>query len=230
MKKTLCIPMTKNEKTLGWLFLVIQLLFLPTLLVMINGILGSPLGVTGLNLLLFAINFLLAICIFHKFLWSSGKVALKAPLRCLGFALAGLGCYYFLNFLLSCMILAFFPDFKNVNDGNIMSMAKNNFFLMNLGVVVLAPLTEEVLYRGLVFGSLHRRNRWLGYILSVLFFSVIHIIGYIGTADLQTLLIGFLQYIPAGVCLAWAYEQADSIWASIGMHMIINQISMLILR
>jgi membrane protease YdiL (CAAX protease family) len=39
-----------------------------------------------------------------------------------------------------------------------------------------------------------------------------------------------VQYLPAGLALAWAYEKADTIWAPILMHMTINQISITFMR
>ena len=35
----------------------------------------------------------------------------------------------------------------------------------------------------------------------------------------------FLQYLPAGLCLAWAYTKADTIFAPILIHAIINAVS-----
>ena len=38
--------------------------------------------------------------------------------------------------------------------------------------------------------------------------------------------LAFLQDLPAGLCLAWAYERSGSIWVPIGMHMLINAMSL----
>ena len=47
---------------------------------------------------------------------------------------------------------------------------------------------------------------------------------------LAPLLLCFVQYLPAGLCLGWAYARADSIFAPTLMHMIINLIGMLAMR
>ena len=52
-------------------------------------------------------------------------------------------------------------------------------------------------------------------------------VGFLGTVPWVDLLLNFLQYVPAGIALGWAYERADSIWAPITMHLIINAIAML---
>ena len=35
----------------------------------------------------------------------------------------------------------------------------------------------------------------------------------------------FLQYLPAGLCLAWAYTKADTIFAPILIHAAVNAVS-----
>ena len=100
---------------------------------------------------------------------------------------------------------------------------------MLLCTVILVPTAEETIYRGLLFAPLYRKNRVLAYIVSMCVFSFVHLINYIGYADLLTLGLCFLQYLPAGFALAWAYARADSICAPILMHTQINLMSMLVM-
>jgi membrane protease YdiL (CAAX protease family) len=81
-----------------------------------------------------------------------------------------------------------------------------------------------------IFGSIYKRSRILGYAVSALVFAALHVIGYIGFFAPTHLLLCFLQYIPAGLCLAWAYVMADTIWAPILMHIAINQMGVLAMR
>ena len=226
----LSISMTKTEWNLGWLFLVAQLLVLPVALVMANQLLGSPLSVAELNFVLFVINFLLTLAIFHRFLWSSLRLSLCAPFRYLRAAFLGFAAYYLLSFLVGIFIQTVYPAFSNVNDENIILMSQDGYTLMAVGTILLVPITEETLYRGLVFRGLHSKSRLAAYAVSTAVFAFIHIAGYIGAAEPIVLLLCFLQYIPAGLTLAWAYERADSIWAPILMHIAINQIGMSSMR
>ena len=91
-------------------------------------------------------------------------------------------------------------------------------------------MTEESLFRGLIFSSIHKKRRILAYTISALAFAALHVVGYLGTVPAWQLGLSLLQYLPAGIALAWAYERADSIWASIVLHMAINALSMLALR
>ena len=85
-------------------------------------------------------------------------------------------------------------------------------------VVGLAPITEELFFRGFVFGGLRGRlSFWPAVLLSGVFFGSIHLFG------------GSLAVIPPlaafGVMLAWLYERTGSIWPPILMHAIQNGIA-----
>lgn len=226
----LSISMTRGEVIFGWLLMALQLLVLPTIAVIINSLLPSPLTVTQLNIALFACGFLLATIIFHRFLAASIRQSLSTPIRTLRFAFFGLLLYYLGSFVVGLVITAVYEDFSNINDSNIYAMVQENFALMKLCTVLLVPVTEELLYRGLIFRGLQGKNRLAAYMVSAAVFSLIHVAGYIGTASGTVLLLCFLQYVPAGLSLCWAYERADSIWAPILMHMTVNQISISLMR
>ena len=100
---------------------------------------------------------------------------------------------------------------------------------MVIGTVLLVPVAEEVLFRGVVFHSLYRVNRGLGYILSAAIFCAVHVIGYIGSTDFLTLALCYIQYLPASLCLAWAYTEADNIFAPILIHIVVNTMVILAL-
>lgn len=226
----LSISMTRSEAGFGWLLMACQLLILPIAAVIINSLLPVPLTDSVLNILLFLAEFILAILIFHRFLAASARHSIRNPFRTLRFAVLGLVMYYIGSFVVGLLISAVSPDFFNVNDSAIFQMAQDNYSLMAICTVLLVPFTEELIYRGLIFRSLHSKSRLIAYVVSAAVFSVIHVAGYIGTASSVTLLLCFLQYIPAGLSLCWAYEKADSIWAPILMHMTVNQVSISLMR
>jgi membrane protease YdiL (CAAX protease family) len=53
-------------------------------------------------------------------------------------------------------------------------------------------------------------------------FSLIHITGYIGCYPPKTLVLCFLQYLPAAYCLNFAYRRSGTIAAPILTHMLVN--------
>jgi len=228
--KILSVSMTRREALWGWGYLLFQLFLLPLILITANTLLPHPLPEATVNFVYFLLNFLCILAIAHRFLLDSLRVALRSPFRCLRAAFLGLALYFVCNILLSNLIIRFRPDFVNINDNSISSMTQGHFTLVSIGTILLVPPAEEFLYRGLVFGHLYNKNKLLAYAVSTVIFSAIHVIGYIGSYDLELLLLCFIQYIPAGICLGWAYASADSIFAPILMHITINQIGMQAMR
>ena len=109
-------------------------------------------------------------------------------------------------------------------------MLRGSSFLMTLGTVVLVPPVEECLYRGLIFRRLYGVNKWAAYIVSIVVFALIHIIGYIGSYSPLELCMAVLQYLPAGLCLAWAYTKGGTIFAPIFIHAFVNAVGIYRMR
>lgn len=228
--KKLSTQTTTPVTLLGWCYFVFQLLFLGPIVVVINLFLHQPLNETELNIILFVINFIAILIIFRKFLWANFQKVLTAPFQVLKTAGVGFILYDICSVLISYLVYAVDPDFINANDNNIGQMIDSNFALMSICTVLLVPVVEETLYRGLLFRCLYEKNAAMGYILSTAIFALIHVVGYIGSVDALTLCLCFAQYLPAGVFLAWSYVKSDSIWTPILIHMAVNQIGILAMR
>ena len=212
------------EIYLGALYGLLQLFVLPHLAVLLNYYVQLPLW--ALNLILFCLNFICITVIFHRFLLDSLKTAIEAPWLTLRYAGQGLIAYYLLGAAVSWLILWICPDFVNLNDANVTSMTTQGGNLMALATVVLVPVAEETLFRGLLFAGLYRRSPVAAWCVSTAAFSLVHIAGYIGLYQPEMLLVAFLQYLPAGLCLASAYRKSDTILAPILMHIAINQVAL----
>jgi hypothetical protein len=82
-----------------------------------------------------------------------------------------------------------------------------------LGAVVFAPLFEELVFRGVLFGSLRARAGWpVAALGSALVFALAH--GY-GT-------VGFLSVGVSGVLWAWGYERTGSLLPGMIAHIANN--------
>lgn len=222
--------MTATEKTLGWVYWALQLLAIPAALTMIAAHFGWPLSEAELNVLFFGINFAVLTVIMHRFLGRSAREGFQKPGRTLQSAFFGYGLYWICSIAFGVLIAYLRPEFANANDATILDMVKENYTLISVGTVILVPMAEELMYRGLIFGSLYNRSRVAAYIVSTLIFAAIHVVGYIGTHEPVDLALSVLQYLPAGICLGWAYARSGTIWAPILMHMAINQTSILTMR
>lgn len=97
------------------------------------------------------------------------------------------------------------------------------FWPIAIAVVLLMPILEEFIFRGVILGSLYPRHSITAVLLSVALFTLFHALPYIGKME-DMLYIGLyaFQYIPMGLLLTWLYISTDSIIAPILMHIIIN--------
>lgn len=224
------VTMKPWEKILGWVLLALHLLFLPLIIELVCFFFSIELSLSVLNIVNFIAAWVITVTIFHRFLWENLKNFRKDIKNSLYAALGGFGLFYVLNIFVNIIIMNLAPDFSNVNDDNIQQLSQGYYWIMTFCTVLLVPLTEEVLYRGMIFGLVWHKNRILGYVVSALVFAAIHMVGYIGTVPAVELVIGFFQYLPACIGLAYAYEKADSIWAPILVHCTVNLIGMLAMR
>ena len=216
------VSLTSKQQRWALVYLVLNIRLLPLVLTFSLELLFPGIPITLLNFIWFAVNFLCVAVLFRKF-WSASMERLNHdPARLAIVVCIGLVAYFVLTTCLSLVLMWLRPEFFNVNDSAISSLFSQDFALMAVGTVLLVPAAEEFLYRGFVFGSLYPKKQALAYLVSTGLFCAIHIIGYIGVYDPVTLLLCFCQYIPAGLCLAWAYRTADNIFAPIFMHAIIN--------
>lgn len=228
--KQLPVTMTPTEKYLGWIYWGLQLLVIPTALSMILPYFRLELSEIQFNFLFFALNFVSLTAILHRFLGKSARHAFRQPFRTLRYAF---GCYVFFwisTLIMGAVLARFAPGFSNVNDDSIIGMVASDYTLTAIGTVLLAPVAEELMYRGLIFDSLYHRSPVGAFVLSTIVFAAIHVVGYIGLYRPTTLLLCFIQYIPSGLLLGWAYVRTGSIWAPILAHIAINQTSILTMR
>lgn len=221
-KKSISVNLSQQEKALGLGYLLFQLILLPSLLTAINGIMEHKLSATELNFSFFLLNFLAVMTIFHRFLGASFRQLTQHPIAGLEAVILGTVAYYACTYLTLWLIHKLDPGFSNANDASITAMAKGSWYLMAVGTVILVPPVEECFYRGLVFRGVYSYSKAGAYLLSMAVFSVIHVAGYWGRLSPLGLALSFLQYLPAGLCLAWSYEKGETIFVPILIHALIN--------
>lgn len=229
-KKKSMVTMTRSELGLGWVWLVFEVMLLPTLLNLLNSLLPVPLSSAHLNFIYYCVNCGFILGFFHKFLGRSLASAGNGFWDFLQAAVLGFVGYWVANRALSGLVALLFPGFANLNDQTVAALAGSHYVLMVIGTVLLVPVAEEVLFRGVVFGSIRRKSRLWAYLVSVALFAFVHVSGYLSGGDWLRLALSFVQYIPAGLFLAWSYEKADSIFAPIVIHTAINAIGIYAMR
>ena len=211
------------EQIAGFCYLPVHVALLGFALAWINEKFRLNLTDLQINLAYFVISCLFTWLIFHNFLLRSFKnirfwELIQALI--LGFAL-----YYAGNFILNLAINRLGIVLPHFNDEAVMGLIAQNETVMIVCGVLLAPMVEETLARGLLFGVIRRKSRIAAYVVSIVFFAVIHVWEYLTGHDFKSVLFVALQYIPAGIALGWTYEKSNTIWAPIVLHMVINAIA-----
>ena len=225
MKNT--VKPSKNSIILGLIYLVFYLYLLPQGLQKVNHLLSFPLSNIEVNLLYFVINALAVGLIFRKFLARALRECVQRMPKVLGFALVGFVGLQLASYLVNLLVLWLEPDFYNVNDASIAMMVSRNFPMMFLCTVILVPITEELLFRGMLFRGLFDRSPVLAYAASIVLFAFIHLVAYLPYLDIRWLALSFLQYLPASLFLALSYHLSGSILSPMLIHAAVNALAIL---
>jgi hypothetical protein len=94
------------------------------------------------------------------------------------------------------------------------------YLILLLGVGILAPISEELFFRGLIYNWFRQRwGMWVSILLSSIWFSIGHI---------DSLGVVASSFLMGGV-IAYVYERTRSLWFAIAIHLITNSISVLLL-
>lgn len=214
--------MTADEKKWGVRYLLFQVCFLSILLQQVNALFAYPLSNVLLNFLYYSINAMATLVIFSRFMKKNLLRSLRFPKETLLYTVVGFCAYWLCSTLLSMAIGALVPDYTNLNDNQIWALAGSNPFFMIFGTVFLAPIAEELLHRGLIFGNLYTKKPVVAYAVSALIFSSIHVLSYVGVYPTGYLLLALVQYLPAGLIFAWSYQRSGSIFTPMLIHMFNN--------
>lgn len=207
----------------GWCYLPFYLFLLSYLIQFTAALLGLHPDTLTVNLIYFAVNLAAVLLIFRDFLrqrffgpgfWNFVQALI------LGFVL-----YYACTTAVQWLLGRLAGDYIIYNNETVGALVLANRYAMLLVTVILAPVIEETLIRGLVFGSLHRTSRVLAYFVSCFIFVFMHNWQYFALYPAGKVLLSCIPYIPAAAALGWVYEKADTIWAPITLHAIINAMS-----
>lgn len=216
--------MTRSEQLRGWVLFALYLAVFPWAMGLVQRAFGGELPVAEANLVYYLLAAALVFALFWSFL-RHGWDLLADDLGRNAFALVtGLAGAWVLGLAARAVPLPVEnPNLVNYPQQFALSPAATVVIL-----VVLMPVVEEPLFRGLLFGSLRRHSRVLGYLLSALIYGVYCVWQFTyayGTVDLRYLLLA-LEYLPMGLALAWCYDNGGSIWSPVALHAVLNALTL----
>lgn len=206
----------------GLIYWGFQELFLPAIVFYLMLMLGMQPDDVMLNFLYMTINLTVMVCLFAPVLKHDFRQLVQHPGSIFKYFGLGLAKYVGASTVTNLITMLLLPDFSNMNDATVGHLLDNQPLMMFVAIVILAPISEELLYRGVIYGCIRQKSKIAAYIVSASIFSLIHLISYISMADLPTLVISFIQYLPAGVALAYSYEKSGTLLCPIMIHMVAN--------
>lgn len=89
-------------------------------------------------------------------------------------------------------------------------------------VLLLIPVVEETLFRGLVYGNLRTYSRPMAAVVSTVFYALALVWRYaLDYGDVRYLMLALL-YLPISAVLTWCYDRGGSVWSCVLLHGGIN--------
>lgn len=214
--------LTVEEQRVGWVFFALYLFVFPFLVGLVTRFLEEhlELGVPAAqsSAIYYAAVLLLLVAVFWDFLKNAFRILSDNTRRNLFALVVG-----FLSGMLFTVLLSLIPlPVENPVIGDYRGQ-----FLLAPGfttavVMFLRPMTEEILYRGLLFGSLRKKNRPLAYVVSI-GLSALAAVWQFAVPDggVMYLLLA-LRYIPLAAAATWAYDIGGSVLTPMALRVILN--------
>lgn len=159
------------------------------------------------------IIFIIFISIAHKlkiYLFSFSKFTKK---QCLQLVLITASTIT-LSFLVKLYVRVLSPIFETVNQNELNGLFENSTLLtIFIMLVIVAPITEEFLFRGLIMNVIFSKLPKIGFLTSVILFTLIH---------KPTDLFSFIIYLILSLGLSLIYFKTKRLEASIFLHSVNN--------
>ena len=217
-------PMSRTELLPGAIYVPVHIIVLDFLVPLVMDAVAPSAGYYWSNFVYFAVSALFILIVMHSYLRHSFGDLVDCHVDALTGIVVGYFGYYIVRWLMSLIFwIVGWSGFPAVT--GILSQVRLNSNVMPIVAIILAPLVEEVLFRGVVFGGLRHKSRLLAYIVAFLVYGFYCVWSRCFSGFGWDLLIDFLYYLPASLALCWCYEKGGSIWASVLLHILINILS-----
>lgn len=223
--------MTNLEKGFGGMLLALYLIVLPFLSAPLfqglETLLGFPLTARTESMLLYGVLLVLTLAVFWNYIGRTTGLFCSGVLPALLTMGQGLVAFYGLNEL-GCRLLRLVSgSYTNLNNVPISAQVSDVPLAASLIIVLLAPLIEEVLFRGYVFGNLRGKSRAAAYIVSCALFAGLYVWRFAAVDPSPESFLLMLQYLVPGAVFAWCYERSGTLWTSILAHAAVNALAVL---
>ena len=180
-KKRITTPPTTGQMILGWLMAALYLTVLPGAVVSLLKFLELELSALWMNLICWGAGSVLVILALWDFLFKNLKLLRKQFWQAFQAVILGYLLYAFTQGILNFLYESIAPEFTNINNSSISAMVLEEPLAMAVALMVLVPIVEECIYRGMIFAPLANGKYIVGLLLSAVAFAFSHVASYVGT-------------------------------------------------
>lgn len=185
----------------------------------------SPVGQLVLGGVIYGCTVILLVCIaaYRHARFSSAEIGMSRLLewKDISFAIVGAPAYILLTYV-GLQLAMLVPGFdatqsQSVNLGPLYGV---NHTLAFLSLVVVTPLVEEVIFRGMIYGRMRRTTLpwWIPAIVVSIVFGVVHLQWNVG-----------IDVFCLSLVLCTLREVTGSIWAGVIVHMLKNAVAFFVM-
>lgn len=109
---------------------------------------------------------------------------------------------------------------ENYNNEAVFDLAEQGGGVIKAMTIFMAPVIEELIFRGGIFDLAARKSRAAAYVITTVLFCLYHVWAYALYDPFYWVYI--IEYIPASLLLCLCRERTGTIWGSIFLHMVVN--------
>ncbi|KRM60275.1 abortive infection protein [Paucilactobacillus vaccinostercus DSM 20634] len=223
------LSLIKRMGMIALLFILIQLP--PEAMVILKHqprLYGTAIVTIGCFILIFV-----GIILWAKKIWQQNNRTVKRSLstgKSIGYVIWGYVAIYAGQIVLGTLNIMLYHQTQTANNNEVSKIMANNMMVMvvfGLSTVLLTPIAEELIFRGVLTNLFFKPNQfWPKLILSGFVFSIGH---------MSTTVISFLIYFYMGMVLAFLYQKTGQLKLSIALHglnnlIAISQMIMILMR
>lgn len=189
---------------------------------------GTAIVTIGCFILIFV-----GIILWAKKIWQQNNRTVKQSLstgKSIGYVIWGYVAIYAGQIVLGTLNIMLYHQTQTANNNEVSKIMANNMMVMvvfGLSTVLLTPIAEELIFRGVLTNLFFKPNQfWPKLVLSGFVFSIGH---------MSTTVISFLIYFYMGMVLAFLYQKTGQLKLSIALHglnnlIAISQMIMILMR
>ena len=225
--------MSLRERIGGIIYIPIHCCVLPLLLAIADMVIfnstGTELNSLTVNFVIYSIGCLFCFIFMWKYLKASFGDIFDAPGKFIKTAIGSLCINYFISIIVASVIMVVMENGSgsviNPNTEDAGVLIHQDFNTAAIMTVIFAPIVEECMFRGALFGTIRTKSRFWAYAVTAAAFSIYHLWAYFLTDYSWELWIYLLQYAPISIILCRAYEKSGTVWCPIVIHSVINLIA-----